>query len=79
MIPTILRTGIPSPSRWKSEVQDLAPKRDYLYIDDLIELLLATLNAPAGYNVYNGGTGSSLSVAEVIAAAQAEAVKPPNP
>jgi nucleoside-diphosphate-sugar epimerase len=70
LIPTILRQVLTAD---EIEVQDLAPKRDYLYIDDLVELLLATLNAPAGYNVYNGGTGSSLSVAEVIAAAQAEA------
>ena len=70
LIPTILRQVL---STGEIKVQDLAPKRDYLYIDDLIELLLATLSAPPGYNVYNGGTGSSLSVAEVIAVAQAEA------
>lgn len=70
LIPTILRQVL---SAGEIEVQDLAPKRDYLYIDDMVELLLATLNAPPGYNVYNGGTGSSLSVAEVIAVAQAEA------
>jgi nucleoside-diphosphate-sugar epimerase len=70
LIPTILRQVL---SANEIKVEDLAPKRDYLYIDDLVELLLATLNAPPGYSVYNGGTGSSLSVAEVIAAAQAEA------
>lgn len=71
LLPTILRQVIGAD---EIKVQDLAPKRDYLYIDDLVDLLLATLHAPPGYNVYNGGTGSSLSVAEVIAAAQAEAV-----
>lgn len=70
LIPSILRQTLHSD---EIQVQDLAPRRDYLYIDDLVELLLATLNAPPGYNVYNGGTGSSLSVAEVIAVAQAEA------
>ncbi|WP_298258716.1 NAD(P)-dependent oxidoreductase [Bradyrhizobium sp.] len=70
LIPTILRQVL---SAGEIEVQDLAPKRDYLYMDDLVELLLATPNAPSGYNVYNGGTGTSLSVAEVIALAQAEA------
>jgi nucleoside-diphosphate-sugar epimerase len=70
LIPTILRQVL---SANEIEVRDLAPKRDYLYIDDLVELILATLKAPAGYNVYNGGTGSSLSVAEVITAAQAAA------
>lgn len=70
LVPTILRQVL---SADEIKVEDLAPKRDYLYIDDLVELLLASLNAPLGYNVYNGGTGSSLSVAEVIAVAQAEA------
>lgn len=70
LIPSILRQVIAAS---EIKVQDLAPRRDYLYIDDLVELLLATLKAPTGYNVYNGGTGSSLSVAEVITAAQAEA------
>ena len=70
LIPTILRQVL---SAGEIKVQDLAPRRDYLYMDDLIELLVATLNAPPGYNVYNGGTGTSLSVAEVIATAQAEA------
>lgn len=70
LLPTILRQIIGSD---EIKVQDLVPKRDYLYIDDLVDLLLATLHAPPGYNVYNGGTGSSLSVADVIAVAQAEA------
>jgi nucleoside-diphosphate-sugar epimerase len=70
LIPTILRQVL---SAHEIKVEDLAPRRDYLYIDDLVELLLASLNAPLRYSVYNGGTGSSLSVAEVIAVAQAEA------
>ena len=69
LIPSILRQTLEED---KIEVRDLAPKRDYLYIDDLTELLAATLNAPPGYNVYNAGTGISYSVAEVIAAIQAE-------
>ncbi|MEK9285543.1 NAD(P)-dependent oxidoreductase [Bradyrhizobium sp. ISRA442] len=70
LIPTILRQVL-----WADEisVQDLAPRRDYLYIGDLLELLETTPLAPPGYNVYNAGTGVSLSVADVIAAAQAEA------
>jgi GDP-4-dehydro-6-deoxy-D-mannose reductase len=70
LIPSVLRQTLEED---KIEVRDLAPKRDYLYIDDLTELLAATLNAPPGYNVYNAGTGISYSVAEVIAAVQAEA------
>lgn len=47
-------------------VKDLLPKRDYIYLEDLLTALLVTLNRPKGYNVYNIGSGSSLSVKEVI-------------
>lgn len=47
-------------------VKDLAPKRDYVYLDDLVTALLATLDEPGGYRVYNIGSGISLSVQEVI-------------
>ncbi len=47
-------------------VKDLMPKRDYVYLDDLLEVLTFTLNKPIGYNVYNIGSGYSLSVQEVI-------------
>ncbi len=47
-------------------VKDLAPKRDYVYLEDLVTALLATLNKPGGYRVYNIGSGVSLSVQEVI-------------
>lgn len=70
LIPSILTQVLKSDH---IEVRDLAPKRDFLYIADLVELFLATMHAPAGYNVYNAGTGVSLSVAEAIATAQAEA------
>ena len=47
-------------------VKDLAPKRDYVYLEDLVTALLATLNKPGGYRVYNIGSGISQSVQEVI-------------
>jgi nucleoside-diphosphate-sugar epimerase len=47
-------------------VKDLIPKRDYIYIEDVLAALLATLNKQLGYNVYNVGSGTSLSVQEVI-------------
>lgn len=51
-------------------VKDLAPRRDYIYIDDLVDALVRTMGGPGGYNVFNIGSGSSLSVAELIAAIQ---------
>jgi nucleoside-diphosphate-sugar epimerase len=50
----------------KIVVKDLAPKRDYVYLEDLVTALLATLDKPGGYRVYNIGSGVSLSVQEVI-------------
>lgn len=51
-------------------VKDLAPRRDYVYLEDLVTALLATLDKPRGYRVYNIGSGVSLSVQEVIDAIQ---------
>lgn len=47
-------------------VKDLAPKRDYVYLEDLVSALMSTLDMPRGYSVYNIGSGISLSVQEVI-------------
>lgn len=47
-------------------VMDLAPRRDYVYIDDLIDALVKTVEGISGYNVFNIGSGYSLSVQEVI-------------
>ena len=70
LIPSILQQVLTAD---RIEVKDLAPRRDFLYIDDLVDLFLASLLAPASYNVYNAGTGTSHSVAEVISIAQAVA------
>jgi len=58
----------------KIVVKDLAPKRDYVYLEDMVAALLATLEKPGGYRVYNIGSGVSLSVQEVIDAIQDIAV-----
>jgi nucleoside-diphosphate-sugar epimerase len=52
-------------------VKDLAPRRDYVYVEDLVTALVTTLDRPDGYRVYNIGSGVSLSVQEVIDAVQA--------
>lgn len=51
-------------------VKDLAPKRDYVYLEDLVTALLVTLDKPRGYRVFNIGSGISLSVQEVVDAIQ---------
>jgi nucleoside-diphosphate-sugar epimerase len=47
-------------------VKDLAPRRDYLYLDDLVDGLMCTMKNKSGHRVYNLGYGSSLSVKEII-------------
>lgn len=47
-------------------VRDLRPRRDYVYLDDLVTALLATLNRVSSYQAYNIGSGISYGVDEVI-------------
>ena len=47
-------------------VKDLTPRRDYVYLEDLLNALAATLNTENRYRVYNIGSGVSLSVKNVI-------------
>jgi GDP-4-dehydro-6-deoxy-D-mannose reductase len=47
-------------------VKDLEPKRDYVYIDDLVFAIITAIQSLKGYKVYNIGSGISYSVAELI-------------
>jgi UDP-glucose 4-epimerase len=47
-------------------VRDLEPKRDYLYIKDLVLLIDSIIDSNPIYGVYNVGSGTSYSVAKVI-------------
>jgi nucleoside-diphosphate-sugar epimerase len=47
------------------EVTDLRPKRDFIYIDDVIDAICLSLGL-SGYNIYNVGSGISYSVSDVI-------------
>lgn len=47
-------------------VKDLCPKRDYIYIDDVIEAFVKSMcNTKSDFHVYNVGKGISWSVSEV--------------
>jgi nucleoside-diphosphate-sugar epimerase len=48
------------------QVKDLNPKRDYIYLKDLIDGLLKTLESNSSFSIYNFGSGTSLSVKEII-------------
>ena len=47
-------------------VKDLEPKRDYLYIKDMVSLIDLIINSKSAYGVYNVGSGESYSVGQVI-------------
>lgn len=64
LIPTIVKQVL-DPETKSITVMDTRPKRDYLYIDDFIDALLCTLNNKA-YEVFNLGSGYSVSVEEII-------------
>ncbi|MBW0434144.1 NAD(P)-dependent oxidoreductase [Leptospira yasudae] len=47
-------------------VLDLKPKRDYVYLDDVLDSIQLSLSSKDGLNIYNIGSGISYSVGEVI-------------
>lgn len=47
-------------------VKDLYPKRDYIYLNDLVVGLLKTVDSKEHFSIYNFGSGSSLSVKNII-------------
>jgi len=63
LIPSIVAQAL-DPAAPAIRLKDLRPRRDYLYVDDAIKFLVATLQEGAR-GVYNLGSGDSASVAEV--------------
>lgn len=68
LIPTIVAQTL-DPSASVIRVKDLRPRRDYLYVTDAVELLLATLKEEVK-GIYNLGSGESFSVGDVAEFAQ---------
>lgn len=48
------------------QLKDLTPRRDYLYLDDLVDALVLTLDVGEGLHLYNIAYGSSLSVESIV-------------
>ncbi len=63
LIPSIIKQIISGNSIY---VKDLEPKRDYIYIDDLIDAITKASKLKDRFSVFNIGTGKSYSVAELI-------------
>jgi GDP-4-dehydro-6-deoxy-D-mannose reductase len=68
LIPFIIQQAIEGK---KIIVKDLEPKRDYIYVEDLVNFIFEAVNARLkGINIFNVGTGVSYSVAKIITLVQ---------
>lgn len=47
------------------KLMDLSPRRDFVYIDDVIDAMVATIGS-RGFEIYNVGSGESTSVEELV-------------
>ena len=63
LIPMIIQQALSCETR-SIEVADDRPKRDQLFVSDLIELLMRTMDG-GGLRIYNAGSGHSVSIAEI--------------
>jgi nucleoside-diphosphate-sugar epimerase len=63
LIPTLLRQAL-DPEAREVSIADDRPRRDYLFIDDLLDLLLRTMN-PQGFDAFNAGSGCSVNPREL--------------
>jgi GDP-4-dehydro-6-deoxy-D-mannose reductase len=67
LIPTIVRQVCDAqPIR----VKDLKPRRDYVYVEDVVDLILLAMECAATYKVFNAGSGVSHSVDDIIGIVQ---------
>jgi len=63
IIPEIIQM-VKDPSVSEVQVMDLRPRRDYVYIDDLVDGIFRTIAGEPG--IYNIGSGQSVSVEDLI-------------
>jgi nucleoside-diphosphate-sugar epimerase len=64
LIPTLVAQAL-SPESAEIVVNDESPRRDYIFITDLVELLTRVAEDPKP-GAYNAGSGRSYSVAEIV-------------
>ena len=63
LIPSIMKQILLSK---KITVNDLNPKRDFVYIKDLVDAIIKTINLKKKFEIFNIASGKSYSVREVI-------------
>lgn len=73
LIPKILRSLL---ADMPLTLQDITPKRDFIYVDDVIDALLLFLSQSPKQHVFNLGMGKSHSVYDVALAASRVTGKP---
>lgn len=67
LVPTILRQLAAGNA---IRVKDLEPRRDFVYVVDVVEAMVKATSAPRGFSVFNIGSGTSHSVADLISVVQ---------
>lgn len=65
LVPHLVRQLL-DPESKEIQVKDLLPKRDFLYLDDLINAIISTLSPAHSGGTYNVGSGESYSVDQII-------------
>jgi nucleoside-diphosphate-sugar epimerase len=68
LVPSLIRQVV---SGDVLRVKDLVPKRDYVYVRDVVDAIAMATRSHEGYRVLNIGAGRSYSVAELIETVQA--------
>jgi len=63
LVPELIRKML-DPGIASVEVKDLRPRRDFIFISDLVEALFLSMDGPRG--IYNVGSGSSVSVEGIL-------------
>lgn len=62
LVPSIIHQAL---SGNRIEVMDLTPRRDFVYIDDVVDAICLTI-MNEGFNIYNVGSGVSFTVQDAI-------------
>jgi GDP-4-dehydro-6-deoxy-D-mannose reductase len=70
LIPTILKCVA---DKQPIRVLDLAPRRDYVYLNDVVDALARAAQPSLGFRRINIGSGTSYSIQEIIDVIQSEA------